>query len=63
MNEKRKGGRPKGSAGPNPLGLIDVATGDQSYVVSRSGAVYGIRDSFLITPAEIADIKERREAV
>ena len=51
-----------GSTGPHSHGLIDVAVGDQSSGVSRSGAIYGKRDSVSMSLAEIDEIKSRREA-
>ena len=62
MSQTSKGGRPKGSKSAHPLGLIDVAVGDHSGGVSRAGAVYGMRESIAMTPAEIEEIKAKRRA-
>jgi hypothetical protein len=62
MSNKGKAGRPRGSTGPNPLGLISVAYGDQSSGVSRTGLMYGMHGSFSMRPEEIEEMKARRAA-
>ena len=61
MSQTSKGGRPKGSKSAGPHELISVAVGDQSGGVSRSGGVYGMRDSIAMSTEEIEEFKARRK--
>jgi len=62
MSQTSKGGRPKGSKNANTHGLINVAVGDHSGGVSRSGGVYGMHENIAMRTDEIEEIKARRLA-
>ena len=62
MSQTSKGGRPKGSKNANTHGLINVAVGDHSGGVSRSGGVYGMHENIAMSTDEIEEFKARRLA-
>ena len=62
MQKSSKRGRPKGSNGPNPLGLMSLTIGDPSQGTSRSGSQYSKHETLEITQDEFYEIKSKREA-